>query len=530
MEVVVEYDYAAEEPDELTIKKGDIIKEVSQFEEGWYIGNLNGKIGVFPDNFVRSRTPVSDQKKLGQSTVEMVKEPIGDSSYDNGRGSAAGKHVTGIGLGNIFSGEPIQLKQPKLKDMMKESESNSERTTVVTKGDGPRSAVTTDLVRARFDYQPKQTDELELRVDDVIQVIDRDLPDEGWWKGKNLRSKKIGLFPDNFVSSTTTEPPEESDNRAQTEPPADTGADADIPQQTLRAPADKTSHSNAATPNSLTVSNMDNQAPPDVGEIRRSYTTSRIADQTSRSQRINIPGQVRSDFLHRSEGGSGSADLIRTGDVAVNKNSSGDGQQQQQQQSQQPQQQQWQALEKLQSQYEQLQAHHNQHVNESKQQIRELKRHLDQLRESHSQLRSDMIQNQRAMTERLQTLMNEVDDAKKQRASDAIELTRLRTMLMQLDAKSLITPNLGQGYSSTKHHRPSVDRSEENGNSRNDDDPEETNNESLRSPVNRSADGKGTEHTNLNNAQAIGNKITSTGRTAPPLRPRPTHTPKYLHT
>ncbi|VDP87351.1 unnamed protein product [Echinostoma caproni] len=59
--------------------------------------------------------------------------------------------------------------------------------------------VTVEHVRARFDYQPKQSDELELRVDDLIQILDRNLPDEGWWKGKNLTTKKIGVFPDNFV-------------------------------------------------------------------------------------------------------------------------------------------------------------------------------------------------------------------------------------------------------------------------------------------------------------------------------------------
>ncbi|GAA55507.1 CD2-associated protein, partial [Clonorchis sinensis] len=53
MDVVVEFDYVAEETDELTIRKGNIIRDVSQFEDGWYIGNLNGKIGVFPDNFVK---------------------------------------------------------------------------------------------------------------------------------------------------------------------------------------------------------------------------------------------------------------------------------------------------------------------------------------------------------------------------------------------------------------------------------------------------------------------------------------------
>lgn len=55
MEVQVEYDYSAEERDELTLKQGDIVTNVSQFEEGWYIGILNGKEGVFPDNFVRVR-------------------------------------------------------------------------------------------------------------------------------------------------------------------------------------------------------------------------------------------------------------------------------------------------------------------------------------------------------------------------------------------------------------------------------------------------------------------------------------------
>ncbi|KAH8862995.1 CD2-associated protein [Schistosoma japonicum] len=71
MEVVVEYDYTAEENDELTIKKGDIIKDVSQFEEGWYIGCLNGRIGVFPDNFVKVKSSV--QPKVPVSHLCVVK-------------------------------------------------------------------------------------------------------------------------------------------------------------------------------------------------------------------------------------------------------------------------------------------------------------------------------------------------------------------------------------------------------------------------------------------------------------------------
>lgn len=55
MEVLVEYDYQAQNPDELTIKKGERIRNVMKKEVGWYEGEhvSTGKRGVFPDNFVK---------------------------------------------------------------------------------------------------------------------------------------------------------------------------------------------------------------------------------------------------------------------------------------------------------------------------------------------------------------------------------------------------------------------------------------------------------------------------------------------
>ncbi len=61
MEVLVEYDYAAQNIDELTISKGDRIKNVIRKEEGWYEGELVGSVGkrgLFPDNFVKVFTLV----------------------------------------------------------------------------------------------------------------------------------------------------------------------------------------------------------------------------------------------------------------------------------------------------------------------------------------------------------------------------------------------------------------------------------------------------------------------------------------
>uniref|UniRef100_A0A182SHA1 SH3 domain-containing protein n=1 Tax=Anopheles maculatus TaxID=74869 RepID=A0A182SHA1_9DIPT len=52
---VVEFDYTAKEPDELTLKKGAIITNIKVQDGGWWEGTLvaTGRTGVFPDNFVR---------------------------------------------------------------------------------------------------------------------------------------------------------------------------------------------------------------------------------------------------------------------------------------------------------------------------------------------------------------------------------------------------------------------------------------------------------------------------------------------
>lgn len=52
----MEYEYDALHDDELTLRLGDIIKNVRYIEEdGWMEGDLNGKRGLFPDNFVKVR-------------------------------------------------------------------------------------------------------------------------------------------------------------------------------------------------------------------------------------------------------------------------------------------------------------------------------------------------------------------------------------------------------------------------------------------------------------------------------------------
>ena len=49
--------------------------------------------------------------------------------------------------------------------------------------------------RVLFSYQPQHEDELELKLEDVVEFMAE--VEDGWWKGK-LRGR-VGVFPSNFV-------------------------------------------------------------------------------------------------------------------------------------------------------------------------------------------------------------------------------------------------------------------------------------------------------------------------------------------
>lgn len=68
-EVVAEYDYDALHEDELTLRPGDVIKDVHYVEEdGWMEGDLNGRRGLFPDNFVKVRGRAPRRRAVTRTT------------------------------------------------------------------------------------------------------------------------------------------------------------------------------------------------------------------------------------------------------------------------------------------------------------------------------------------------------------------------------------------------------------------------------------------------------------------------------
>ena len=47
------FDHDAGGDDELSLKEGELVEVLDQEDDGWWKGLLNGKVGLFPTNFVK---------------------------------------------------------------------------------------------------------------------------------------------------------------------------------------------------------------------------------------------------------------------------------------------------------------------------------------------------------------------------------------------------------------------------------------------------------------------------------------------
>ncbi|MCJ8745898.1 hypothetical protein PDJAM_G00135730 [Pangasius djambal] len=150
VEAVVEFDYQAQHDDELTIAIGDIISNIRKDEGGWWEGEVDGRRGLFPDNFVREIK--KEVKKELSSASQAAKSDLSNGSASPGSESS---------LRPAKKGEAIRKRRCK----------------------------------AAFSYIPQNEDELELKNGDIIEVLGE--VEEGWWEG--CLNGRTGMFPSNFT-------------------------------------------------------------------------------------------------------------------------------------------------------------------------------------------------------------------------------------------------------------------------------------------------------------------------------------------
>ena len=73
------FDYDAEDDDELSLRKGEIVEVLDQKKDGWWQGSLHGKEGLFPFNFVQL-----EKGSISISKFQPTSVPIAPASEEPG--------------------------------------------------------------------------------------------------------------------------------------------------------------------------------------------------------------------------------------------------------------------------------------------------------------------------------------------------------------------------------------------------------------------------------------------------------------
>ncbi|XP_026737432.1 SH3 domain-containing kinase-binding protein 1-like isoform X2 [Trichoplusia ni] len=193
---MVNFAYDASESDELTIRPGDVLRDVERLHGGWWRGELRGRRGMFPDNFVsvidhenprpagvqgRCRAVFSYQPANPDELplcVGDVLEVLGEVEEGWWQGRRQGR------IGVFPSNFVVMLDPPQPAPPFEPAPAL------------PPKPVK-ELCRVLFPYSAVNEDELTLSEGDIVTIVSKEAPDRGWWRGE--LHGRVGLFPDNFV-------------------------------------------------------------------------------------------------------------------------------------------------------------------------------------------------------------------------------------------------------------------------------------------------------------------------------------------
>jgi len=216
--VRVTFQYEAEQPDELNLEVGEIVEIVENEDEGWCKGQLNGKEGMFPVNFVEEYTeeekakpadvpkPIPEPTLLPEPVKEETKRPVSGMGFGLKLEDLSKFKLkkTGKGLGSDDQNTTTSESKPNFSIPKKEDSKTASVPVPSLKLPTPDMVTkTVEKARVLFSYEPEQEDELKLVVGEILTLTNKDVFD-GWMEGE-LHGKR-GIFPDNFVEMM---PPEQ---------------------------------------------------------------------------------------------------------------------------------------------------------------------------------------------------------------------------------------------------------------------------------------------------------------------------------
>ncbi|CAN0210315.1 unnamed protein product [Lampetra planeri] len=210
MEAQAKYDFTATADDELSFKRGDVLKVINEdCDQNWYKAELNGKDGFIPKNYIemkphpwfhgrisraKAEELLASQRNDGAFLVRESESSPGDFSLSVKFGNDV-QHfkVLRDGAGKYFLWVVKFNSLNELVDYHRSTSISRTQHILLRDMEQPQTA---SFVQALFDFEPQEEGELEFKRGDFIQVVDNS--DPNWWKGKCHGA--LGMFPRNYVT------------------------------------------------------------------------------------------------------------------------------------------------------------------------------------------------------------------------------------------------------------------------------------------------------------------------------------------
>jgi len=213
MEAIAEHDFTANEGDELSFRRGQVLKILNKDEDPyWFKAEINGIEGLIPSNYIRmmenswylGNITRNDAESLllkpgnpdGAFLVRRSESTPGEFSisvrYDNAIQHFKVLRDTRVGQYYLWT-----KRFNSLNELINYHRANSVSKTLTILLRNMDSAFSNrrGLVQALFDFTPQEEGELGFQRGDIITVINRE--DENWWEGS--LNNRTGMFPATYV-------------------------------------------------------------------------------------------------------------------------------------------------------------------------------------------------------------------------------------------------------------------------------------------------------------------------------------------
>ncbi|PKK29918.1 GRB2-related adaptor protein 2, transcript variant X2 [Columba livia] len=208
MEAIAKFDFNASGEDELSFQAGDMLKVLSS-QEDWYKAELRSQEGYVPKNFIDFHVPPWFDERISRHEAEntLMSKGVGSfivraSQNSHGDFSISVRHEDDVqhfkvmrdSKGNYYLWTEKFHSLNKLVDYYKTTSISRQKQIFLR--DNSQEDKRTLWVRALYDFDAMEHDELGFRSGDILEVLDSSNP--SWWKGR-LRGE-LGLFPANYVT------------------------------------------------------------------------------------------------------------------------------------------------------------------------------------------------------------------------------------------------------------------------------------------------------------------------------------------